>query len=524
MRTSESSHSPSERDSRTRSRAGLVLSAAALLASSAVVLSACSGTSTGGGTTGSATLKVGIASLADGDATDPAKATTAGGYVLARQVFDTLTEYGTDGSWQPQLAKSVTAGDSAADWTVKLQDADWSNGKPVTADDVVATVKRWFADKLPPAGSLPFVDPAKVTAVDDKTVHFELKYPTVTFPEALTSPTTSIVPTDFDPHKPIGSGPFVLASNDPGVQLTFTANKKYFRGAPEVHKLDVVSFADATSEANALTAGQIDVASDLDPTLVDVVKGSSSDKVYSYPTSGTLTWVMNTQKKPFTDPEVMKALRLAVDRKAIVDQVYNGYAKLGNDYFSPFDPLYNRDLPQRTYDPDQAKSILTKAGYTLPVAVELWGTDNTPTSKRQNEALVTQAAAAGFKITFKNVDSATFYGDAYGTYPLSLSYWGFLGIFDQAGFTITKTAPYNSSHWTDPQYDKLYNEAIQTVDETQRKALVAQMQQIEYERGAYIVPVFLDRIIGVSSKVKGMKQYPNSDGPFGYNFRILSIG
>ncbi len=50
------------------------------------------------------------------------------------------------------------------------------------------------------------------------------------------------------------------------------------------------------------------------------------------------------------------------------------------------------------------------------------------------------------------------------------------------------------------------------------------MQQIEYERGAYIVPVFLDRIIGVSSKVKGMKQYPNSDGPFGYNFRILSIG
>lgn len=522
MRTSEPSHSIAERDTH-RPWARRRLPAAAVIAAAAIVLAACSG-SGGNGPTGSATLKVGIASLADGDATDPAKATTAGGYALARQVFDTLTEYGTDGAWQPQLAKSVEPGATAAEWTVTLADAKWSDGEPVTADDVVATVKRWFADELPPAGSLPFVDPAKVTATDEKTVHFELKYATVTFPEAFTSPTTSIVPKDFDEKKPIGSGPFVLDTNDPGVQLTFSANKDYFRGAPGVDKLEVISFADATSEANALTAGQIDVASDLDPTLVDVVKASTSDEVYSYPTSGTLTWVMNTQKEPFTDPEVMKALRLAVDRQAIIDQVYNGYAKLGNDYFSPFDPLYDHDLPQREYAPDEAKSILTAAGYTLPVKVELWGTDNTPTSKRQNEALVTQAAAAGFEITFKNVDSATFYGDAYGTYPLSLSYWGFLGIFDQAGFTITATAPYNSSHWTDPEYDKLYNEAIQTVDEGERRALVSQMQTIEYERGAYVVPIFLDRIIGLSKTVKGAEQYPNSDGPFGYNFRILSIG
>ncbi len=522
MRAPQPFRSTTERTPKRRSGLTAALSTTALLVSATLVLSACSADA--GKVDATTTLKVGIASLADGDAVDPAKASTAGGYVLARQVFDTLTEYGTDGTWRPQLAKSVTAGATAADWTVTLADAKWSNGKPVTADDVVATVKRWFADKLPPAGALPFVDPAKVTAVNDTTVHFELTYQTVTFPEALTSPTTSIVPKDFDPAKPIGSGPFVLDTNDPGIQLTFTANKDYFRGAPGVQKLDVISFADASSEANALTAGQIDVASDVDPTLVDVVKASASDKVYSYPTSGTLTWVMNTQKAPFTDPTVMKALRLAVDRQAIIDQVYNGYAKLGNDYFSPFDPMYDHDLPQRKYDPKQAKALLTQAGYTLPVPVELWGTDNTPTSKRQNEALVTQAAAAGFDITFKNVDSATFYGDAYGTYPLSLSYWGFLDVFDQAGFTITKTAPYNSSHWTDPAYDELYNEAIQTVDDSKRKALVSQMQTIEYERGAYIVPVFLDRIIGVSSKVKGMQQYPNSDGPFGYNFRILSMG
>ncbi|SDY99471.1 ABC transporter substrate-binding protein [Herbiconiux ginsengi] len=473
----------------------------------------------------SSVLTVGIASLSDADSLDPAEATTTGGYVISRQVFDTLTEFGPDGNWTPQLATAVEPGDTADVWTVTLaDDATWSDGDPVTADDVVATVKRWFAEELPPSGSLPFIDPDQVEAVDEHTVKFTLLYPTVTFPEAFTSPTTAIVPADFDPAKPIGSGPFVLSDNDPGVQLTFTANKDYFRGAPGVDELDVVSFADATSAASALTAGQIDVDASVDPTIVDVIDGTTGYSVFDYGTSGTLTWVMNTQQAPFDDPVVRQALRLAVDRQQLIDQVYNGYGTLGNDVFNPYDPMYDADLPQREYDPEAAKAMLEAAGYTLPLAVKLVGTDNQPTSERQNEVLVQQAAAAGFDIQYEFVDSATFYGDAYGTYPLSLSFWGFLGIFDQAAFTITATAPYNSSHWTDPEYDALFDQAIQTVDDTERKDLVAQMQTIEYDSGPYIVPMFLDALVGLSDDVSGATAYPNSDGAFGYNFRILSLG
>lgn len=511
---------------RTHRGRTLVARVAALIAT-ATLLAACSaapaGTPSATVPSGPSVLRVGIVSLSDSDALDPAEATTTGGYVLSRQLFDTLTEYGTDGAWKPELAASVTPGASADTWTVVLNDATWSNGRPVTAADVVATVKRWFAKKLPPAGSLPFVDPDKVTASDDKTVTFTLKYPTVTFPEALASPTMAIVPSDFDPAAPIGSGPFVLASNDPGVQLTFTANPTYFAGKPGADQLEVKSFPDSASAASALTAGQIDVDASLDPSLVDTVKGVPGYQVYDYPTSGSLTWVMNTKKKPFDDPVVRQALRLAVDRQQLIDQVYNGYGTLGNDVFNPFDPMYNSDLPQRSYDPEAAKKLLTDAGYTLPVKVELVGTNNQPTSERQNQALVQQAKAAGFDIEYTFVDSATFYGDAYGTYPLSLSYWGFLGIFDQAAFTVTKTAPYNSSHWTDPAFDKLYNEAVQTVDDTKRKELVAQMQQIEYDSGAYVVPLFLNTVVGISDTVSGAQAYPNSDGAFGYNFRILGL-
>lgn len=505
------------RAGRVTARVGLALAATG--ATLALVLAGCSAPAD----SGPSVLRVGVASLSDVDSLDPAAASTTGGYVFAKQVFDTLTEFGTDGGWVPRLAASVEPGDTADVWTVALNDATWSNGEPVTAADVVYTVQRWFDEELPPAASMPFIDPTQVVAVDDTTVEFTLLYPTVTFPEAFTSPTTAIVPEGFDPADPIGSGPFVLESNDPGIQMTFSANEDYFAGAPSFDELDVISFADASSEVNALTAGQIDIAANVDPTLTSIVEGADGYEIFHYPTSGALTWVMNVETAPLNDVVVRQALRLAVDRQEIIDQVYGGYGMLGNDIWSPFDPLYS-DLPQREADPEAAKAMLEAAGYTLPVSIELWGAPNQPTSDRQNEVLVEQAAAAGFDITFNQVDVATFYGDAYGTYPLSLSYWGYLGIFDQAAFTITETAPYNSSHWYDAEYNELYNAAIQTVDDAERQALVTQMQTIEYERGSYIVPLFLEALVAHSSSVTGFEPYPNSDGAIGYNFYTLSIG
>ncbi len=514
-------------------RPRLVGAAAAVVV---LALTACSGSgddSDGAGTSGSAaadggTLRVGITSLSTSDSLDPAEVSTAGGYAIAGQLFDTLTEYGTDGAVVMRLAESVEPGDTADVWTVTLRDdATWSTGEPVTADDVIATFDRILepAEPLPPASSIPYVDPAQITKVDDQTVEFHLTYPTVLFPEALASPTMSIVPADFDPEAPVGSGPFVLDENDPGTQVTFTANEDYWGDGPFVDALDLISFDDASAQVNALVGGQIDMASGLDPSLVPVVEaGGDGFVVDSYATSGTLTWQMNVATEPFDDPVVREALRLAVDRQQIVDQVFDGYATVGNDIFSPFDPLYDDDLEQREPDPAAAKKMLEDAGYTLPIPVELTAAPLTSTADRMNEVLVEQAAEAGFDITFNSVDSATYYGDAYGTYPLSLSYWGFLGIFDQAGFTVVNDAPYNATKWQDDEYDALYQQAVQTVDDTEREALVHQMQEIEHERGAYVVAVFLDSISAYAANVTGYSTYPNTDGGNGYHFATLSLG
>lgn len=515
---------------RTR-RARTALAAAAVTAA-ALVLASCSGGSSASSSASSSsatggTLRVGITSLSTADSLDPAEVSTAGGYAIAGQLYDTLTEYGTDGAVTMRLASSVEPGDTADVWTVTLRDdATWSDGTPVTSADVIATFQRILdpAAPLPPASSIPYVQADQIVAVDDHTVQFTLAYPTVLFPEALTSPTMSIVPVDFDPAAPIGSGPFVLDEMTPGTEVTFTANPEYWGDGPSVDALDLVSFDDASAQVNALIGGQIDMASGLDPSLVKVVEAAGDGFVVdAYATSGTLTWQMNVSLEPFDDPVVREALRLAVDREQMVDQVFDGYATVGNDVFSPFDALYNDELPQREADPAAAKKLLEDAGYTLPLAVELTAAPVTSTADRLNEVLVEQAAEAGFDITFNSVDSATYYGDAYGTYPLSLSYWGFLGIFDQAAFTIVSDAPYNATHWQDDEYDALYDQAVQTVDTTERTALVHQMQQIEYDRGAYVVAVFLDSISAYAANVTGYSTYPNTDGGNGYHFATLSF-
>ena len=468
------------------------------------------------------TLRVGINSLSTADALDPAMASTPGGYAIARQIFDTLTEFGSEGRVQMRLAESMVPDGAADNWVVTLRNAYWQDGKPVTADDLIFTIKRIIDPHapLPPASSLSFIDPAGMTKLDERSVRFKLLYPTMAFADSFASPTLAIVPLGFTPAHPLGSGPFILKTIEPGTRITFTANKSYWKsGEPYVDQLQIIGFPDSLSAVNALLGGQIDIASSIDPILAPLIdKAGTRLKIVEYPTTGTVAWQMNAARKPFDDARVREALRLVVNRQQLIDQVYDGHATLGNDIFSPDDEAYDKELPQREKNVTAAKQLLIAAGYAGGLKVVLTAASIQPTAGRQNEVLVQQAAKAGFDIAVNQVDTATYYGDGYGTYPLSLSFWGQLSIFEQAAFTIAKGAPYNATHWHDDEYDALYQQALRTVDDTTRIGLVHRMQAIEYQRGPYIVAAFLNNVSGYDSRLMGYRPYPNCDGASGYNF------
>jgi len=470
-------------------------------------------------------LRAGLVGMATTDSRDPASATTAGGYALALQMFDTLMVYGANGRVKPSLAEEVTAV-NAGEWIVRLRDAEWHDGKPVTADDVIFTFKRILNPKkpLPNATAVGFMDINNMKKEDDKTVRFTLKYPTVSFADALASPLQSIVPVGFDARHPIGSGAFVLDQFTLGQRYTFKRFDSYWVSEqPYVDDLSLIGFPDSSSEVNALIGGQIDVAPGLDATLVRVVQAAEADyTVFEYPASGTLCWVMNCAKAPFNDSKVRQALRLAVDRPGIVEHVYAGHAALGNDLFNTFDPCYAKSIAQRKQDSEQALALLKQAGHDR-VSVELTGAPVSATANSQNEALVSQAKTCGFDITFRKVDVATFYGDAYGTYPLSLSFWGNLSILDQASLTVVKGSPYNSSHWSNSEFDKLFKEALAEPDQAKRSETMLAMQQIQWDSGSYLVAQFQNGLTGYSTKLGGYQPAPMGEPASNYGFRELGF-
>ena len=469
------------------------------------------------------TLRVAIPGMSTSDTLDPAEASTTSSAAICRQLYDTLTGYDTHGLLVNQLAEEVTC-EAPDRWVVRLRKAHWHDGKPVTAADLIYTFQRILKPPgLYNVGEIEFIDPNNIKKLDSRTIRMQFLRPAMYFPDTMTSFNQSIVPVGFDANKPIGSGAFKLDSYTAGERATFVKFDDYWvPNQPYVDELSFVNFPTGSAQVNGLIGGQVDVAPDLDPTLIPVVEQAGSKfNVFTYPSSATLTWPMNCAIKPFDDVRVRQALRLAVDRKQMISQVYSGYAQIGNDYFGPFDPEYNAALPQREQDLEKAKSLLKAAGQE-EIALQLTGAPILPMANRQNEVLVQQVAASGFKVDFRQVDEATFYGPQYGTYPLSLSLWGALSILDQAALTEAPKAPYNNTSFKDPEYEKLFEEAAAERDDAKRKQIVHRMQEISYDRGPYIVSQFHDYVTGYSEGVTGYRPYPN--GEAGSDFRYREMG
>jgi peptide/nickel transport system substrate-binding protein len=218
-------------------------------------------------------------------------------------------------------------------------------------------------------------------------------------------------------------------------------------------------------------------------------------------------------------------MRLIVDRKGMLEQVFSGYGFVGNDLYAPFDPGYDHSLPQRQQDIAQAKSLLKAAGHAN-LSVDLHTTDGAAGMVNTATVFANQASAAGVKINV--VNDPNYYGNQYLKLAFSVDFWGTRAYLNQVQQGSLPTAPYNETHWppksgTGSNFVSLYNQASGTTDVAKRIAIEHQMQQIEYNTGGYIIPCFGGLIDGYSTKVKGLKPSKgtlNLDS-FGHGYRTI---
>jgi peptide/nickel transport system substrate-binding protein len=295
---------------------------------------------------------------------DVRKAIVTPDAIRVQAIYDPLF-FVVPGGTAPGLAESAEPNSDATKWTVKIRDGvTWHDGKPLTADDVVYTIRSSWGSKNSNYGgqTKALVDLKNVRKIDQRTVEVPLLRPFAGF-EAFASFYTSYVVQDgtTDFSRPVGTGPFKFGSFEPGAHSSFSSNPDYWRGKPLVDELVVdSSFTDDPARINALASGQIDIAPNVPPALAKANASSGRIVLGNAHGPAFIAVVMRVNVPPFNDARVVQAFKLAVDRQAVVNTVFDGYATLGNDSAGATFKYWASDIKPQ-HDPEKAKALL-KAG------------------------------------------------------------------------------------------------------------------------------------------------------------------
>jgi peptide/nickel transport system substrate-binding protein len=420
------------------------------------------------------------------------------------------------------LAEELEA-EKANQWLIRVRSGiEFHNGKTLTADDVIYSIRRTLNPKLGLFGRGGFsaVDPNNIRKLDNRTVRLFLKEPDVTLIDSFCQYFQGIVPVNYSPNglgtrtgnalRFVGTGPYKVKTFIRGRQSIHVRNENYWRtGQPYFDEVRIINFPDDTARVNALLSGQVDAIVDLPYAQIPVARRRGNLKILESPTGAWNPISMRLDTAPFNDVRVRRAMRLLANRQQMVQQALAGHGRVANDLYSPFDLCYAGDeFPQRRYDPEQARSLLKQAGQEgLTVDLQTTAADTGMVEIAQ--ILAQNAKAAGVTINVKNLDGGTFYGDQYLQWPFATDYWGTRNYLAQVSAGSLKESPFNESHWDSYQnYDRfvaLYKQAKGSVDLKKRCELIKEMQRMEYNDGGHIIVYFKNLTDAYSNKVGGFK-------------------
>lgn len=426
---------------------------------------------------------------------------------IAKQVFDTLVRRNDNGTYEPSLATKWSTPDPDT-WVFTLRsDAKFSNGKSVTAMDVVASLQRTIAQRGPIAAIWKSL--ASVVASDSTTVTFHTSVPMGTMLANLTL--LWVAPADLIGQagfwtKPVGSGPFVLNSFVPQQSASLSANSTYWGGKPKISTLNYVWIPEASTLASALKTGQVTVALNLSPNQTPVLKGDSDVTVQQNPSFEYFYLWFNAGKAPFSDVRVRQAMSYALPLSQIVPAIVGGYGKVAD---GPIPPAVfgSKSSPPYPYDAAKAKQLLRDAGYPNGFTSSImWSANQAPYMQDLLTVFNSYWAKIGVTVNLTQLDSATWLDKL-----LKLNWDMNLGVNSvltgDADFALGRLylSSANRMGYKNPDLDKVLLEAQQTQDQKQRQQLYGQAIKIIHDQAVGIYPLNINITTAWRSSLIGYK-------------------
>jgi len=441
---------------------------------------------------------------------NPLAISASEGHQVAGLIFLKLLQEQDDFmSFKPQLARTWTVSPNGLDVTFVLRDdARWSDGVPVTAEDVrftwelqVDTTVAW-----PGASIKSKIRDVEVKDAHTVVFHFREAYlyqvmdanDGVILPKHLLGaiPRRDLKASPFG-RAPVGNGPYRLARWESGQYLELVANETYFGRKPRVERVVFKFVPDAVTLVLQLRAGEIDLLESVQTGDLASIRAARPDIVVHTVPSRRLSFIAwNLTRAPFADREVRRALTAAIDRAELVRAVWGEYAR---ECTSPIVPLlwaYDPGIPPIRFDPEAARASLATLGFKDHDGDGILDRDGHPfefellVNDAQNRIDVVtivqaQLKQAGIKVNLRVMEYGAYIERVLATdYDAAFVEWKSVTKVDLTGLFHTRSfrpKGYNFFSYSNPEVDRLIDEALTKVDKADAKAIWDRVQRIVYD-------------------------------------------
>jgi ABC-type transport system substrate-binding protein len=427
-------------------------------------------------------------------------------------LYDRLVTFDDNENLIPGLALSWEISEDGLEYTLKLRDGVlFHDGTPFDAEAVKFNIQRHIVK--PDSGFYTVYEPVDhVEVVDTLTAKIVLKeirpnfiYEGLAQWGALQLSPTSYAAQDPDNYgsPPVGTGPFVFDSYEPGSLIKYKKNEAYWAGAPLLDGIEVKVIPEPAVQLTELEAGTTD-AIIVSPKDVQTVQDEGLD-VQQRISPGVCLVSLNTSKGVTQELAVRKAIAMAVDRDTMIEALLYGFGAKSRAGVTEESPFYNADIPEIPYDPAAAGALLDEAGWVLgdgdirqrdgqPLTVNILSTDFTDWAL-YNQAIQEQLKAVGIDSTISSLEWNAYldqWRENQGDWNVSYHSQGSI----MAATSVIQASWYPDAYWsvnqiddaTEPdlievrtQLQALQDEFEVTLDDTRRKEIAKEAQTLYQE-------------------------------------------
>lgn len=453
---------------------------------------------------------------------DPMRSAAAGNIETYGQLYSRLLRRDPEtGALEPALAESWEISADGLAYTFRLRDAQFSDGSPITADDVAFSLDRIRGDKKS-AYPAPLSAVDSIAVTDPKTVVVKLKSAFAPFLGNLEIWNMGIV-SKADVEKqgeekafatvPVTSGPYAVKEWKPNEKLVLEPNAHYWReGFPKSDaSVELLEIASPETRVAMLKAGEVDVMRLVPWAQIDELKAVESVDMRLEPSTTIYMTLLNHKREPFSNMKARQAAAYAIDNKAMAKAITRGYAEPANTTLPGSVDFHDKDNPGIPVDIAKAKQLLAESGMEGR-EVKILATAG---ATEQQMALLLQAQwqAIGLKPVIVNVDGGAWWdATGKGDYDAAANWW-----YNETPdpdlavrWAVCGSCGSNSynTFYENPKVDELVEQGTKEADPAKRAEIYKEIQKITTEEVAQIPLYYAPNAVAYSRRLDGIKLTP----------------